>query len=97
MAKNLSATSICGYVVTFKSIIKYLVRKDYNCLTKEDKEIFIHSGRDIESLPIVNILHGYCSATRAKLSVVPEPISTLVERNSWEEWEDFNNTLIKGS
>ena len=62
----------------------------------EEQNIFSNSGKNIDSLPIINLLHGSCSATRAKLSVVPEPVTTLIDRNNWEDWDSFLATRTKG-
>ena len=58
-------------------------------MSREEQKNYIQSGRNIESLSIINLIHGYCSSTRAKLSVVPESIDVLQERNNWEEWDEF--------
>ena len=94
--QNLSATSISAYIVTLKSVIKFLVRKNYKLLSIDDQLIYKNSGENIESLPVVNLLHGFCSSTRSKLGVVPEPVTTLLDRNCWEEWDIFTTKLITG-
>lgn len=83
-------------MVTIKSVIKYLVRKNRNILSDDEYDRYINSGNNIESLSIINLIHGYCSSTRAKLSVVPESIDVLQERNNWEEWPEFLNNIRKG-
>ena len=70
-----------------------MVRNDVKVLSKNEQEIYINSGNNIESLSIVNLIHGYCSSTRSKLSVVPESIDVLIERNCWEDWEMFQRRV----
>ena len=75
-------------------MIKYIVRKKGSIILEEkEQKKYINSGNNIESLSIINYIHGVCASTRTKLSVVPESIDILKERNNWEEWQSFIITV----
>ena len=95
---NYSGTTISSYVTTFKSIIKFqLAKEGRNAINNiDEREKFINSGENIDSLDIIKLIHGICSASRCKLVSVPEPKEVLVERNNWEDWKEFKETVNKG-